>query len=231
MGEAPEPRRSGARDRAHRRRGALLLSRREDRAHRAAHDPQRVPVAVGRADPQPRPVLRLQASSPASASPGASADIVVFEPKDGLRYGHSFWSDATTGLLLKARLVNEKGEVVEQFAFTDVDGQREDRQGHGEAVVGVGAGGLAGEAGRRRRGRDERHRLDRRASSRPASPRSARASASCAASPIRWRISCSPTGWSRQRVHRAVHRDADADRPDAGRRPHSLQHAQRRVSA
>src|SRR6185436_11550867 len=51
---------------------------------------------------------------------GHTADIVVFEPKDGLRYGHKFWSDAATGLLLKARLLNEKGEVVEQFAFTDV---------------------------------------------------------------------------------------------------------------
>jgi sigma-E factor negative regulatory protein RseB len=51
---------------------------------------------------------------------GHTADIVVFEPKDGLRYGHKFWSDATTGLLLKARLVNERGEVLEQFSFTDV---------------------------------------------------------------------------------------------------------------
>lgn len=51
---------------------------------------------------------------------GHTSDIVVFEPKDGLRYGHKFWSDATTGLLLKARLVNDKGEVIEEFAFTDV---------------------------------------------------------------------------------------------------------------
>lgn len=51
---------------------------------------------------------------------GHTADVVVFEPRDGLRYGHKFWSDAATGLLLKARLVNERGEVVEQFAFTDV---------------------------------------------------------------------------------------------------------------
>jgi sigma-E factor negative regulatory protein RseB len=51
---------------------------------------------------------------------GHTAHVVTFEPKDGLRYGHKFWSDATTGLLLKARLVNEKGEVVEQFAFTDL---------------------------------------------------------------------------------------------------------------
>jgi len=51
---------------------------------------------------------------------GRVAQVVVFEPKDGLRYGHKFWSDAATGLLLKARLINDRGEVVEQFAFTDV---------------------------------------------------------------------------------------------------------------
>jgi sigma-E factor negative regulatory protein RseB len=51
---------------------------------------------------------------------GRSAQIVMFEPKDGLRYGHKFWSDTATGLLLKARLINDRGEVVEQFAFTDV---------------------------------------------------------------------------------------------------------------
>jgi sigma-E factor negative regulatory protein RseB len=51
---------------------------------------------------------------------GRAAQIVVFEPKDGLRYGHRFWSDTATGLLLKARLINDRGEVVEQFAFTDV---------------------------------------------------------------------------------------------------------------
>ena len=51
---------------------------------------------------------------------GIPADIVVFEPKDGMRYGHRFWSDAATGLLLKARVVNERGDVVEQFAFTDI---------------------------------------------------------------------------------------------------------------
>jgi sigma-E factor negative regulatory protein RseB len=51
---------------------------------------------------------------------GHTADIVVFEPKDGLRYGHKFWADAATGLLLKARMVNERGDIIEQFAFTDV---------------------------------------------------------------------------------------------------------------
>ena len=52
---------------------------------------------------------------------GRAAQVVSFEPRDGLRYGHRFWSDAATGLLLKARVVNERGEVVEQFAFTDLN--------------------------------------------------------------------------------------------------------------
>jgi len=51
---------------------------------------------------------------------GRAVQVVVFEPKDGLRYGHRFWSDAMTGLLLKARVQNERGDGVEQFAFNDL---------------------------------------------------------------------------------------------------------------
>ncbi len=60
---------------------------------------------------------------------GQEAQAIVFEPRDGLRYGHKFWAHRDTGLLLKARLINEKGEVVEQFAFTDIAiGVRVDRE-------------------------------------------------------------------------------------------------------
>lgn len=51
---------------------------------------------------------------------GLETQAYVFEPKDGLRYGHKFWADAGTGLLVKARLLNERRETVEQFAFTDI---------------------------------------------------------------------------------------------------------------
>lgn len=51
---------------------------------------------------------------------GRAAQVVAFEPRDGLRYGHRFWADAATGLLLKARVFSERGDVVEQFAFTDL---------------------------------------------------------------------------------------------------------------
>jgi sigma-E factor negative regulatory protein RseB len=51
---------------------------------------------------------------------GHQADVAVFEPKDGMRYGHQLWSDTATGLLLKARVVNERGDAVAQFAFTEL---------------------------------------------------------------------------------------------------------------
>jgi sigma-E factor negative regulatory protein RseB len=51
---------------------------------------------------------------------GVETQAVLFEPKDGMRYGHKFWSETGTGLLLKARVLGEHGEVVEQFAFMDI---------------------------------------------------------------------------------------------------------------
>lgn len=45
---------------------------------------------------------------------------IALEPKDGLRYGHRFCADVMTGLLLKAKMLNEKKQVVEQFAFTQL---------------------------------------------------------------------------------------------------------------
>jgi sigma-E factor negative regulatory protein RseB len=51
---------------------------------------------------------------------GFDCQSLVLEPKDGLRYGHKFWADKNSGLLLKASMLDEKNEVVEQFAFTQL---------------------------------------------------------------------------------------------------------------
>jgi len=51
---------------------------------------------------------------------GLEAQSWQFVPRDGLRYGHEFWTDPASGMLLKARTINEGGEIVEQFAFSDV---------------------------------------------------------------------------------------------------------------
>jgi sigma-E factor negative regulatory protein RseB len=51
---------------------------------------------------------------------GRPVQVVVFDPRDGLRYGHRFWSDRATGLLLRASVLNERGESIEQFSFSDL---------------------------------------------------------------------------------------------------------------
>ncbi|WP_026259008.1 MucB/RseB C-terminal domain-containing protein [Uliginosibacterium gangwonense] len=51
---------------------------------------------------------------------GRDAQMVILEPRDDMRYGHQFWADLTTGLLLKARMVDDAGQVVEQFSFSEI---------------------------------------------------------------------------------------------------------------
>jgi sigma-E factor negative regulatory protein RseB len=51
---------------------------------------------------------------------GFDSQSLVLEPRDGMRYGHKFWADTNSGLLLKARMLNERHNVIEQFSFTQV---------------------------------------------------------------------------------------------------------------
>lgn len=51
---------------------------------------------------------------------GYDCQAIVLEPKDRLRYGYKLWAEKSTGLLLRAQTLNEKREVVEQIAFTQI---------------------------------------------------------------------------------------------------------------
>jgi sigma-E factor negative regulatory protein RseB len=51
---------------------------------------------------------------------GFDSQSLVLEPRDGMRYGHKFWADTNSGLLLKARMLSERHNVIEQFSFTQV---------------------------------------------------------------------------------------------------------------
>lgn len=51
---------------------------------------------------------------------GVDSQRVVLEPRDMFRYGHEFWLDAASGLLLKASIISERGEALESFAFTQI---------------------------------------------------------------------------------------------------------------
>ena len=51
---------------------------------------------------------------------GHDCQAIILEPRDNLRYGYKLWAEKSTGLLLRAQTLNEKREVVEQIAFTQI---------------------------------------------------------------------------------------------------------------
>lgn len=51
---------------------------------------------------------------------GFDAQLILLDPRDDLRFGHMLWADVKSGLLLKARMVDENGAAIEQFMFSDV---------------------------------------------------------------------------------------------------------------
>ena len=51
---------------------------------------------------------------------GYDCQVIVLEPKDTLRYGQKLCADLATGMLLKAKTYNEKHEMLETFAFTQL---------------------------------------------------------------------------------------------------------------
>lgn len=51
---------------------------------------------------------------------GLDCESVMLTSRDELRYSYKLWADAATGMLLKARTLNDKGEILEQFTFTQL---------------------------------------------------------------------------------------------------------------
>lgn len=49
---------------------------------------------------------------------GYDCQTIILEPRDTFRYGHRLCAESVSGLLLKAVTVTEKGEMVDQFSFT-----------------------------------------------------------------------------------------------------------------
>ncbi len=51
---------------------------------------------------------------------GLDADVVVLQPKDGLRFGYRVWSEKKTGLVVKLQTLDVDGRVLEQAAFSEL---------------------------------------------------------------------------------------------------------------
>ncbi|MBE0620572.1 MAG: MucB/RseB C-terminal domain-containing protein [Burkholderiales bacterium] len=51
---------------------------------------------------------------------GHDSQAIALQPKDKLRYGRKLWADQKTGMLLKSQTFDVEGEMIEQFAFTQI---------------------------------------------------------------------------------------------------------------
>jgi len=52
---------------------------------------------------------------------GFPARAIVFQPRDTLRYVHKMWAHDDSGLLLKAAVLDERGGLIEQYTFTQLE--------------------------------------------------------------------------------------------------------------
>ena len=51
---------------------------------------------------------------------GREANVLMVQPRDANRFGYRLWSDKASGLLLRADVVNDRNEVLETSAFSEV---------------------------------------------------------------------------------------------------------------
>jgi sigma-E factor negative regulatory protein RseB len=51
---------------------------------------------------------------------GHEANVLLVRPRDKFRFGYRLWAEKTTGLLLRAEVLGENGEVLESSAFSEV---------------------------------------------------------------------------------------------------------------
>jgi sigma-E factor negative regulatory protein RseB len=51
---------------------------------------------------------------------GHDCQVIALEPRDNLRYGHKYCAELASGLALRARTLNEKGDMVDSFVFTQL---------------------------------------------------------------------------------------------------------------
>jgi len=60
---------------------------------------------------------------------GHEAQVWMFEPTDEFRFWHKLWTELKTGLWLRGRVLDERGQTIEEITFTDLAiGGRIDRE-------------------------------------------------------------------------------------------------------
>jgi sigma-E factor negative regulatory protein RseB len=70
------------------------------------------------ADLEPHYELKLYALARVASRP---VRILQIKPRDEFRYGYMLWLDKDTAMPLKSQLTDEKGGIIEQILFTNID--------------------------------------------------------------------------------------------------------------
>lgn len=69
-------------------------------------------------DIEPHYALKLHSTTRVA---NRNAQILEIKPRDEFRYGYMLWLDRETAMPLKSQLIDDKGVIVEQILFTDID--------------------------------------------------------------------------------------------------------------
>ncbi|MBL8311679.1 MAG: MucB/RseB C-terminal domain-containing protein [Burkholderiales bacterium] len=51
---------------------------------------------------------------------GQDAQVWLFEPNDEFRFWHKLWTELKTGLWLRGRVLDERGNIIEEITFSDI---------------------------------------------------------------------------------------------------------------
>lgn len=52
---------------------------------------------------------------------GLQAQVIEIKPRDRYRYGHRLWLEEQTGMLLRTALLDQKGRILQQLSFTEIE--------------------------------------------------------------------------------------------------------------
>ena len=71
-------------------------------------------------DPSMLVAYYLMEAGPVDRAAGRTVQVIRLRARDGNRYTQEIWADQQSGLPVKRRVIDERGDIVEQFVFTEL---------------------------------------------------------------------------------------------------------------
>ncbi len=71
-------------------------------------------------DPSTLAAYYLIEAGPVDRAAGRAVQVIRLRARDGSRYTQEVWADQQSGLPVKRRIIDERGDIIEQFVFTEL---------------------------------------------------------------------------------------------------------------